>query len=220
MSLNLNKGGEENSKPSAAKKSLNLSKSGDTAKAKLNLTKDNPVPYDDSKSSNIQTNAKKKSPTLIIALAVIIIGIGVFWLMNKNNTNQNQTETVVNNEVPVTAPSEANTSQTTDGTNITAGDTDQTSEVNSSPSPSTESPSVNENTANSTETSTPNTNQSSTANGVPSSNSTLQSGSIEDKARQVLTGAFGNGVDRKRALGDQYEAIQAKVNELYRDKLQ
>jgi preprotein translocase subunit SecF len=42
-------------------------------------------------------------------------------------------------------------------------------------------------------------------------------GSVEEKARQVISGAFGNGADRKNALGAEYAEIQAKVNEMYRN---
>ena len=43
-------------------------------------------------------------------------------------------------------------------------------------------------------------------------------GSIDEKVNQVLSGDFGNGLERKRALGDEYAAIQAKVNKLYKNK--
>ena len=43
-------------------------------------------------------------------------------------------------------------------------------------------------------------------------------GTLEEKAKQVISGAFSNGPGRKRVLGDQYEEIQAKINELYRAK--
>lgn len=225
MALNLNKGDDNNSKPFIEKKGLNLSKSVDTANVKPNLTKDNSLPNNDSKSSNIQNNTKKKSPTLIIALAVIIIGIGVFWFVNKNNTDQNNIETAVNTVVPETKNSETNTSQTnqsTDSDNTKAGDNIQTSEVNSTPSSSTVSPDANATTTNpiSAEQVVSTTNQNSTTNEATSSNSVLSTVSIEDKATRVISGAFGNGDERKQALGDEYEAIQAKVNEIYRNKLQ
>ena len=223
MALNLNKGDENNSKPSTEKKGLNLSKSGDTAKVKPNLTKDNPIPVDDSKSSNIQTDAKKKSPALIITLAVIIIGVGIFLFMNKNNTNQNKSEQAVGTVVPETVPSESDTKQTSETTDsINPGDNFKTNDVNSAPNSSTVSPIANATTTNpnATEPITNKTNQSSRTNVDPISTSVLPSGSIENKARQVISGAFGNGSDRKQALGDEYVAIQAKVNELYSNKLQ
>ncbi|MFN5629296.1 MAG: hypothetical protein ACK48W_08410 [Bacteroidota bacterium] len=223
MALNLNKGDDNNSKPSTEKKGLNLSKSADASKVKPNLTKDNPAPAYNSKSSNIQTDAKKKSPALIITLAVIIIGIGVFWFMNKNTTNQNKLETAVSAEIQETAPSEANTSQTnqtTDSNNTNAGDHIQTAEVNSTPTSSNVLPTTDATNPNSTELVTDKTNQNSTTNEVPSSISALPSGSIDEKARQVISGAFGNGADRKQALGEDYAEIQAKVNEIYKNKYQ
>lgn len=44
------------------------------------------------------------------------------------------------------------------------------------------------------------------------------SGSVEENARRVIHGDFGNGAARKQRLGDQYSEIQAKVNEIYRQK--
>jgi hypothetical protein len=61
MALNLNKGDDNNSKPSTEKKGLNLSKSADASKVKPNLTKDNPAPAVDSKSSNINSKMLVKS---------------------------------------------------------------------------------------------------------------------------------------------------------------
>ena len=38
--------------------------------------------------------------------------------------------------------------------------------------------------------------------------------SIEELAREVIEGKYGNGEDRKRALGDRYSEVQARVNEI------
>lgn len=58
-------------------------------------------------------------------------------------------------------------------------------------------------------------------NSIPSQSSTVSvQGSIEEKAKGVIRGDFGNGLDRKRALGEEYAAIQANVNEIYRNNLQ
>lgn len=42
------------------------------------------------------------------------------------------------------------------------------------------------------------------------------SGSLEQKAKHVIRGDFGNGQVRKDKLGDEYAEIQSKVNEMYR----
>jgi epidermal growth factor receptor substrate 15 len=51
---------------------------------------------------------------------------------------------------------------------------------------------------------------------VTASSSAVGSGTLEEKARQVIQGKFGNGADRRRALGNDYAEIQARVNEIYR----
>jgi len=45
-------------------------------------------------------------------------------------------------------------------------------------------------------------------------------GTVEEKAKMVIRGDFGNGEDRKNALGADYAEIQAMVNELYRSVYQ
>ena len=40
------------------------------------------------------------------------------------------------------------------------------------------------------------------------------SGSVDELARKVIAGEFGNGNDRKRRLGPNYSAVQRRVNEM------
>lgn len=49
------------------------------------------------------------------------------------------------------------------------------------------------------------------------SSAVADQGSLEEKVKQVIRGDFGNGKDRMQALGAEYAAIQAKVNEMYRN---
>ena len=51
-----------------------------------------------------------------------------------------------------------------------------------------------------------------------SSNPVFSQETLEEKARRVIRGDFGNGAKRKRALGSEYDAIQQKVNEMYRNR--
>lgn len=44
-------------------------------------------------------------------------------------------------------------------------------------------------------------------------------GTVEEKARQVIRGNYGNGQVRKDKLGAEYRTIQDKVNEMYRQGL-
>ena len=55
------------------------------------------------------------------------------------------------------------------------------------------------------------------AGGSPSSSkpsNPVETKSIEDLAREVIAGKYGNGEDRKNALGSRYDEVQARVNEI------
>ena len=43
--------------------------------------------------------------------------------------------------------------------------------------------------------------------------------STEELAREVIEGKYGNGEDRKKALGDRYAEVQARVNEILAPEL-
>lgn len=42
--------------------------------------------------------------------------------------------------------------------------------------------------------------------------------SIDELAQEVINGVYGNGKDRKKALGDRYNEVQTRVNELLKPK--
>lgn len=44
-------------------------------------------------------------------------------------------------------------------------------------------------------------------------------GTVEEEAKEVIRGKYGNGAVRKKNLGDRYSEIQSKVNEMYRNGL-
>lgn len=216
MALNLNKGDEQSSKPSTEKKGLNLSKSADTSKVKQNLSKDNPLPTDRSQSSNPKQRESKRIPSLTIIFAVFIIGLGVFWYMNNNEiTNVAQSDlensSAVVSEDAVTPTSLSEDQQALEPVKAIDNSSDETNEQLSKSNDNNVQEATSENAYNS------NTSQASRIAST-SSSSQLQ-GTIEEKARQVISGAFGNGADRKKSLGDEYAAIQAKVNELYNVRL-
>lgn len=52
-----------------------------------------------------------------------------------------------------------------------------------------------------------------------SSTSVPVSGDVEENARRVIRGDFGNGQERRDKLGSSYSEIQGKVNEMYRQGL-
>lgn len=55
------------------------------------------------------------------------------------------------------------------------------------------------------------------AGGSPSSSkpsNPVETKSTDDLAREVIAGKYGNGEDRKNALGNRYDEVQARVNEI------
>lgn len=57
------------------------------------------------------------------------------------------------------------------------------------------------------------------AGGSPSSNpiqqtNPIETKSVDDLAQEVIAGKYGNGEDRKNALGSRYDEVQAKANEI------
>ena len=55
------------------------------------------------------------------------------------------------------------------------------------------------------------------AGGSPSSSkpsNPVETKSTDDLAREVIAGKYGNGEDRKNALGSRYDEVQARVNEI------
>ena len=200
--FSLDKKDEESIKP--LKKDLNLKKTDTTTKVGVDLSKDK-VKIE-SNSGHSENEPKKKLPLLLIAIIAIAV-LGIFWFINRRGSDESVVPhvegapTVINNTV---SPQ-----------NEVASDSVQTEQPIATSS-STKETSINSEPANSTNSNTK-INNSSVSKNNDSSNSSIQ-GTIEDKANQVIDGVFGNGVDRKRALGAEYEAIQSKVNEMYRNK--
>ena len=63
---------------------------------------------------------------------------------------------------------------------------------------------------------TPTTSSTSERTTDPRTASSSQK-SIEEKAMQVWDGIYGNGTERKSKLGSDYQAVQKRVNEMYRN---
>ena len=115
------------------------------------------------------------------------------------------------------------TASNTNNTNIKQGSGQQQS--NNGPTGSSTKATVNSNKAgqpgssHSTTQQPANPSSKSTTNNVTSSVSKTAPAVTEDvneMAWKVIRGDFGNGLERKRLLGDKYRAIQRRVNQLYR----
>lgn len=126
---------------------------------------------------------------------------------NDSNQNSKNVSDSVTNSLPTTeeaTPTSDAESTTTfkDGKNVSSlSDNESKTPSKKAATSSVESPT--ETVANSPATS-------------PSTSSTTTFGDIEESARRVIRGHFGNGKERKAKLGAFYAEIQSKVNEMYR----
>jgi len=51
-------------------------------------------------------------------------------------------------------------------------------------------------------------------NNTPTTNNDIANKSVDELAKEVIAGKYGNGEDRKKALGSRYSEVQARVNEM------
>jgi hypothetical protein len=227
MALNLNKDGADKPSPSSEKKGLNLTKSGssknegkdlnkskESSKTGLNLSKDKIHQEDNSSSHVVPSNdaevhnsEKKKSPLLLIGF-IAIIALGIFWFMNKGDGDSQIKPEV--NETPAVA-SDSLTPQVIVNSDTVNSEQPIVTDNSSADSPTSTTP-------NPTNTVEVNNQNNSKLNNSSSSNIRQTKDATDDKVKQVLDGVYGNGIERKRALGSEYQEIQAKVNEMYRNK--
>lgn len=172
-------------------------------------------------ATNPPNNAKGKKLGVLIVLAVI--AVVAFFLLKPDNSG---------NDVSVSSPA---TSETV----AQNADNAQEQEVEQPVSESTsneESTSVVEEDKSNNEVSDNNGNKPATvseqeektqatteartqtkevASKTTQQEEAIPVGSIEEKAKLVIRGDFGNGEERKMKLGSEYSAIQNKVNEMY-----
>ena len=124
---------------------------------------------------------------------------------NDSNQNSKNVSDSVTNSLPTTeeaTPGAESTTTFKDGKNVSSlSDNESKTPSKKAATSSVESPT--ETAANSPATS-------------PSTSSTTTFGDIEESARRVIRGHFGNGKERKAKLGAFYAEIQSKVNEMYR----
>jgi preprotein translocase subunit SecF len=189
------------------------------------------------KSDTPNQAPESKKPNKFIWLAilgVVIIG-GIFGLKQLNQSNDTtdgveevvvsedvngttvtpKNEVVSKGEVENITSTDNSSSEQSDVSNENESVTNATTSVEknvTSKTKSKEDPNVTKEAA---------SNDNSKSNGNPIKSGTVAvQGSVEEKVKQVIRGDFGNGLERKQALGEDYAEIQAKVNEIYKNKYQ
>jgi hypothetical protein len=222
MALDLNKSNNAATPPTSGKQSggLNLKKPDDTSGSRFKLSKGDfgsATGGGDSSANSDGESGKGKGPWVWVLLIIAVLGVGVYFLAGGSGNSGEDTIGVASTET---------TGQAADASGTTTGDSS-----NQLPSPTdgtTTLPTAGDNTSGieapgpgSTAGQTGNTGvvdapPPATGIGTDGTNTTSPQlvGTLEEKARLVIKGAFGNGADRRTALGKQYYEIQAKVNEL------
>lgn len=146
---------------------------------------------------------KKNNKWPWIILVIIIVILLIWWLLPGKST---ESDTIVKEETieEISTPAE-NTEEVSDEAEIPAGEDAVDENANNDESSNPSEPVVN------TSETTPAAPQ--TANNAPS----VVSNDVEAEALKVIRGEYGIGQERKNKLGNQYEAIQRRVNELKRE---
>lgn len=158
-----------------------------------------------------KTTSSSKVPKIVCGIIVVaLLGVGGYFLLNKTKVSHSEAQPAAQ-----TVVSQADSTSTdTDSTTITT-------QNDGKENPSSEDESISQNGVVSAEE-----NQSAaTAPTTKSEQSVVANpaapieGTVEEKARQVIRGNYGNGQIRKDKLGAEYRTIQDKVNEMYRKGL-
>lgn len=165
-----------------------------------------PTPISTAPQPEKRINIGKVGVGIVVVAAIIT---GLFFFANKENK-----KSIDNTAIEIAIQNTENKDNSNDIT--TAESTNEEANPNgetvSANSPELSVPANTDTNTNKESATSPSANQSSI---VPVN----VNGTIEEKAKQVIRGDFGNGQERKDKLGASYSEIQSKVNEMYRQEL-
>lgn len=153
---------------------------------------------------------KKSIWWLWLLILVVIVIVVVFSIKNcsSEGNESNVAEPTTTEQQPVKTET-----QSTNKESSTIGTEESTVSNETASSTSVEKPITPK--ADSKPASVPIAENTSISQPVATNKTSLQ-GSLDEKAKQVIRGNFGNGDERKQNLGNEYSAIQQRVNEMYR----
>ena len=191
-----------------------------TKVADVTTPSDQPIQSESLNSNPKNKENGKKWALLIVLVAVVVIAFLLFKpgkmdddsfvvsqtvaetvAKNTSETSdqvaeQGTSETKVNEDVVETKGNPNNSE------NVTAGNNKSKSDSDAKTSQSQEQPSAT-------------TSVKKASSIAQSKDISVPVGTLEEKAKLVIRGDFGNGEERKVKLGSEYSAIQGKVNEMY-----
>ena len=191
-----------------------------TKVADVTTPSDQPIQSESLNSNPKNKGNGKKWGLLIVLVAVVEIAFLLFKPGKTDNdsfvVSQTVAETVENNtsetstQIAEQGTPEAKANEDVVETkgnpnnseNVTAENNKSKSDSDAKASQSQEQPSAT-------------TSVKKTSSVAQSKNISVPVGTLEEKAKLVIRGDFGNGEERKVKLGSEYSAIQGKVNEMY-----
>lgn len=191
-----------------------------TKVADVTTPSDQPIQSESLNSNPKNKGNGKKWGLLIVLVAVVVIAFLLFKPGKTDNdsfvVSQTVAETVAKNTSKTSDQvAEQGTSETkvnedvvetkgnpNNSENVTAENNKSKSDTDAKASQSQEQPSAT-------------TSVKKTSSVAQSKDISVPVGTLEEKAKLVIRGDFGNGEERKVKLGSEYSAIQRKVNEMY-----
>ena len=177
----------------------------------------------ESQNSNLkkQENGKKWG-LLIVLVAVVVIAFLLFKPGKTDNdsfvVSQTVAETVAKNTSETFAQvAEQGTSEAKANEDVveTMGNLDNSENMTTENNESTSNTDSEVKVSQNKEQSNATTSVKKASSVTQTKNMSVPEGTLEEKAKLVIRGDFGNGEERKIKLGSEYSAIQGKVNEMY-----
>ena len=180
-------------------------------------------------TSNSQQNTEPKPKTpfggngkfkmLGFVIIVCLLGYGAYSMFTPSDDDNNgqKIENIADADINDVAQADEESSDS-----ITAGEPETVGEEGDINGESIKQPEANAGLAdNSIEPTSKSSNSTQNKQIQKSSETqpTVLTGTLEDKASEVIRGRYGNGEVRKQKLGERYTEIQNKVNEMYRKGL-
>lgn len=181
-----------------------------------------PEDFDKESSQSVVENPQfnKKWILLVVAAIVVIACVIGFKQLNHSSDNNDTTtpETSLADSTTVEKTDSVQTKENqseADNTTPSDGENEEKSETKESNA----SPSTSNSSAETKDVKEPTVHSQNTSVQTTTTEESLSTGSVEDEARQVIRGVYGNGSVRKQKLGSRYSEIQSKVNDMYRNGL-